>query len=858
MASMLPRPRLDRLFEVAMTCPVVLVRAGPGYGKTQAVSSFLAGSGAETVWVQLSPEDNLSWRFWEHYAGAVARIRADSGARIAELGFPETIRQFDRYMSLLYEQTGPRKKLVTVFDDFHLIRAPDLLAFFRRALSSPLSNAAIILITRSEPELNMVPLLSRGNLAEITGEDLRFSAGETARFFQARNIPLGEEELARINGDTEGWALAVDLVARGLEKGGAGVKRRGLSLSESFRKIGEELFAALGEERRKFLIKLSLVDYWPLELLELFSAGQTGPEDMGSLNVFIRRDMYIPGCRVHRLFLDFLREKQGELPPAEVRELYRRAAAWCQKNHLRLDAAAYYERAGDYRGLLEVIDSLPRIPPLRVAAFLLDIIDRAPASPEPAAAGDDNGDFLFLHYVVRANLLMCLGRFEESGALCREALRRFEPLPPGPLRSRLLQGAYNSLGTLTLQTCRFTRNYNALPWFEQAHRHYREYPEAARLGQINQSNISSYVLPVGCPAGPGEIDGALDAAAAAIPYAAASLNGYLSGSGELGRAELAYYQGDLAAAEQFARLAAYQARKQQQHEVENRALFYLLRLNIHRGDVREMRELQRRLENQLEIPGYLNRYTIHDIGMGRFYAQTGMTGKIAPWIRNEYEEGELNALFHNFNVLVRAWCLFAEKNYAAAAAALKPGENRRYLESFLLGKLEITALEAAARFRLGETDRGLDLLEAAWNMAAPNSLDMAFIELGEDMRLLAGAALDCISRKGARPGGIPAAWLERIRRRASAYSKKLGPLAERFLRAEQQDQNPAVYLTYRERKVLSGLARGLKREDIAGNSGLSLNTVKGVIRAIYGKLEAVNRADAIRIALDQGILRPHR
>jgi LuxR family maltose regulon positive regulatory protein len=48
--------------------------------------------------------------------------------------------------------------------------------------------------------------------------------------------------------------------------------------------------------------------------------------------------------------------------------------------------------------------------------------------------------------------------------------------------------------------------------------------------------------------------------------------------------------------------------------------------------------------------------------------------------------------------------------------------------------------------------------------------------------------------------------------------------------------------------VLTGLSQGLTREEIAGASGISLNTVKSVIRSVYNKLGALNRADAVRIA----------
>jgi LuxR family maltose regulon positive regulatory protein len=564
--------------------------------------------------------------------------------------------------------------------------------------------------------------------------------------------------------------------------------------------------------------------------------------------------------------MDFLREKQGELPPGEVRELYTRAAEWCLKNKLRLDAAANYARAGDCRGLLAVVDTLPRIPPTKVTSFLLDNLDRMIAArPGPDKEDEDEG-FLFLRYIVRAKLLMCLGRFEESATESRKAIARFEALPPGPTRSRILSAAYNNLGTLVLLTCRYTRDYNCLPYFERGYHYYRENPEPPR-GQTGQSNLSSYILQVGYPAEPGEIERAINTVAPAIPYASESLNGYLQGADFLARAELAYYQGDLNRAEKFARQGAYQGREKNQYEVENRSLFYLMRIGIHRGSAAGIRELQRRLEAQLEIPEYLSRYTIHDIGMGRFYAQIGLTGKIAPWLRNDFEEGELNALFHNFNILVRAWCLFAEKNYSGVLRVLGPEENRRDLESFLLGKLEIRVLEAAARFHLGEEEQALGILEQAWEMAAPNSLDMPFIELGEDMRLLAGAALARLSpkdeeykpqsRKREEKKGesrIPRLWLKTISSRASAYGKKISLAAEQYRQGEQERGKPPVYLTYRERRVLAGLARGLKREGIAAETGLSLNTVKGTIGGIYGKLGAVNRADAIRIAADLRIL----
>jgi LuxR family maltose regulon positive regulatory protein len=159
--------------------------------------------------------------------------------------------------------------------------------------------------------------------------------------------------------------------------------------------------------------------------------------------------------------------------------------------------------------------------------------------------------------------------------------------------------------------------------------------------------------------------------------------------------------------------------------------------------------------------------------------------------------------------------------------------------------LEMNCLEAAARFRLGENAAALALLEKTYEAAIPNSLNMPFIELGYDMRSLAGLALESGS-------AIPRAWLEDIRSRASAYGKNLYAVAE-YLRAREAP-GAAVYLTRLERTVLQGLSRGQTRETIAAATGQPLSAIKSAISRTCEKLGAVNRADAVRIASTLGIL----
>jgi DNA-binding NarL/FixJ family response regulator len=62
-------------------------------------------------------------------------------------------------------------------------------------------------------------------------------------------------------------------------------------------------------------------------------------------------------------------------------------------------------------------------------------------------------------------------------------------------------------------------------------------------------------------------------------------------------------------------------------------------------------------------------------------------------------------------------------------------------------------------------------------------------------------------------------------------------------------------LTAREQEVLELLAAGLSNRRIAERLGISEHTVKFHVNAIYGKLDASSRTEAVNHALRRGLLR---
>ncbi|MDR0474658.1 MAG: LuxR family transcriptional regulator, partial [Treponema sp.] len=208
---------------------------------------------------------------------------------------------------------------------------------------------------------------------------------------------------------------------------------------------------------------------------------------------------------------------------------------------------------------------------------------------------------------------------------------------------------------------------------------------------------------------------------------------------------------------------------------------------------------------------------------------------------------DLNFFLRHFEIMVKAKSLFAEKRYKEALSYLGRAEVRDGLGSFHLGLLELSVLKAAIHSRMKDEAKALSALERAYRVSVSCSLNMPFIEFGEDMRNLTGMALN--SKKCA----IPRPWLEMIRNKASVYEKKLMAMVEWY--HNNSDIGEIPFLGSQELAILASISHGSTREEIAEAFSLSINGVKTIIKAVYAKLGAFNRADAIRIATGMGLLK---
>ena len=194
-----------------------------------------------------------------------------------------------------------------------------------------------------------------------------------------------------------------------------------------------------------------------------------------------------------------------------------------------------------------------------------------------------------------------------------------------------------------------------------------------------------------------------------------------------------------------------------------------------------------------------------------------------------------------FDYLVLARILIAQGHLDEAQRLLgqllemNQGTGRTSIE------IEVTCLQALIVQAQGNIDQGITLLEKALSLAEPGGFVHTFVDEGPPMARLLYEAL----ARGTTP--------DYVQRLLAAFptpeSKQPKPP-----KPQMSEQGLVEPLSQREIEVLQLVAEGLTNPEIASRLYLSLNTIKGHTRNIYGKLGVHSRTQAVALAQRLGLL----
>ena len=231
--QLVARPRLTGQLDTTLDAGhrLTLVSAPPGFGKTTALSDWLAHLAQQRPhtrvgWLSLDEADNDLTRLMTHLVASLNSVGL--GVDIAVLESLHTASISAAMTAVVNDVTraaelATGEEWVLVLDDYHAISAPDVheaMAFLLDYLPDRLH---LVMATRSDPPLPLARLRSRGQLTELRGADLRFTPAESQEFLnRAMGLDLNTANVDALEERTEGWIAGLQLAALSLR----GIPRR--------------------------------------------------------------------------------------------------------------------------------------------------------------------------------------------------------------------------------------------------------------------------------------------------------------------------------------------------------------------------------------------------------------------------------------------------------------------------------------------------------------------------------------------------------------------------------------------------------------------------------------------------------
>jgi LuxR family transcriptional regulator, maltose regulon positive regulatory protein len=406
---------------------VTVISAPAGSGKTSLLRAW-AGRPDQRhrlAVIQVQRDQHDAQQFWLAVLRAVRRAGGTAGQE-PSVPTPEFSgsAMADRVVSELETLPG---RVVLVIDDLHELRSPEALAQLSWVLASLPPDVHAIVATRRDSRLRLHQLRLAGELAEIRGEDLRFTGRETRELLAASGVTLSGAGAALLHQRTEGWAAGLRLAALSLA-GHPDPERFVAEFSGSERTVAEYLAAEMLDrqpaEVQDLLLRTSLPDRVNGDLADLLT-GRPGSErillDLEGANAFVvSLDPGRTWFRYHHLFGDLLRLELRRRLPREVPELHRRAAGWFIRHGQVTEAIGHTQAAGDWPDAARLLADHSFSLTLDGQAQTIQALLRA------FPPGTDHSELA----LVRAGGDLATGRLDRAAAHLAIAETRAETEPP--------------------------------------------------------------------------------------------------------------------------------------------------------------------------------------------------------------------------------------------------------------------------------------------------------------------------------------------------------------------------------------------------------------------------------------------
>jgi LuxR family transcriptional regulator, maltose regulon positive regulatory protein len=888
--NLVDRPRLREVLARNEVCPLTLVSAPAGFGKTTLLGDWseqLSRDGKSVAWVSLDLSDNDPARFLTYLVGALQEIEEGIGEGVlASLRSPQ-MPPIEALMGVLVNELAEVAHEITVIlDDYHLIDSDPVHEAVSFLLEHLPENARLVISSRADPPLPLARLRVRDQMTEVRAADLRFTPEEASAFLNdVMGLSLSEGDVAVLEGVTEGWIAALQLAAlsmrdrqdtSGFVESFSGSNRHVLDF------LAEEVLERQPEGVREFLLKTSVLERMSASLCDSLTSRNDGQQMLERLeheNLFVialddERQWY----RYHHLFADVLRSRLQREQPERIRELHLRAAAWYEQNGWTSEAIRHALAAQEHDRAADLVERVAR--KMWFRGEVMTLLGWLEALPEETRRRRPQ---LLLQY---SAALLWVGRLDDVEPLVREIERavgvsgegRDEDLRPSadePLRQVLLgffaatqswraylkgepHGAIalaqralallpeTDLELRSFAAFRLAEAHRTADDLEAASAAFAETAELGRAAGHEYLVLRAMSRQAKLQMARGRLRTADHVLRRALRFAVERGGDSLPATGEVHVVvgKLLYEWDELETAARRLKEGIRLAERMGQFDTLVDGYVALSRLEIVQGNTESALESAQEANSLAQRSGAAEAIVEAAAWNARLHlARSNLTAAVLELERAAAEPAVSVSTVRETAQIARARLIVSRGAYDEALRLLE--ELRGPAEAAgRTGKLiEILTLQALALWEKNKREQAVGTLTRALALGEPEGYIRTFVDEGAAMGELLSATLEVRQRGHPDATRIPARYL----------AKLLAILAEERA-APGAGERLSEPLSERELEVLGLVAAGKSNGEIASSLFVSLSTVKTHINNLYRKLGARSRTQAIARARELDLI----
>lgn len=362
-APWIERPELRDQLDGALSCPLTVIVAPAGAGKSTLIAQWIAShTTMHLARLDVDEGDNDPVRFTLRFLDALSSVEP----------IPDDVRKLIylhanglgiALTDALSVELKHFPECVFIVDDLHHLSNPALLTDLSRLLKLVPPQVHIVISSRADPPFSWSRRRAENQLLEIRQDGLALSTGEAGQLLQhITGMEFSTAQVQALVDRTEGWAAGLQLAAVTLRHHDDpdlfiaqfnGTDRLIVDY------LTEEILQIQTPARRQALLEMSVLDQMSAGLVNSITKQDDSQmlfEELERESMFlVPLDTTRTNFRFHQLFQDMLRYRLRAVDAKKEFELLKLAAAWHLERGQVHQAVEYLLRAKDWESVIHIV-----------------------------------------------------------------------------------------------------------------------------------------------------------------------------------------------------------------------------------------------------------------------------------------------------------------------------------------------------------------------------------------------------------------------------------------------------------------------------------------------------------------------